>query len=33
LSTFSTVAAQIPETTIVALQGQGHQAIDYHPQQ
>jgi pimeloyl-ACP methyl ester carboxylesterase len=29
LSTFSTVAAQISETTIVALQGQGHQAIDY----
>ena len=29
----ATVAAQIPGTTIVALQGQGHQAIDYDPQQ
>jgi pimeloyl-ACP methyl ester carboxylesterase len=27
------VAAQIPGATIVALQGQGHQAIDYDPQQ
>jgi pimeloyl-ACP methyl ester carboxylesterase len=29
----ATVAAQIPGTTIVALRGQGHQAIDYDPQQ
>jgi pimeloyl-ACP methyl ester carboxylesterase len=29
----ATVAAQIPGATIVALQGQGHQAIDYDPQQ
>jgi pimeloyl-ACP methyl ester carboxylesterase len=27
------VAAQIPGATLVALQGQGHQAIDYDPQQ
>ncbi|MCV7401695.1 alpha/beta hydrolase [Mycobacterium fragae] len=27
------VAAQIPGATIVALHGQGHQAIDYDPQQ
>ena len=27
------VAAQIPGATIVALRGQGHQAIDYDPQQ
>ncbi|OBG26490.1 alpha/beta fold hydrolase [Mycobacterium sp. 852002-51057_SCH5723018] len=27
------VAAQIPGATIVALQGQGHQAIDYDPHQ
>jgi pimeloyl-ACP methyl ester carboxylesterase len=28
-----TVAAQIPGATIVAMQGQGHQGIDYDPQQ
>jgi hypothetical protein len=27
------VAARIPGTTIVAMQGQGHQGIDYDPQQ
>jgi pimeloyl-ACP methyl ester carboxylesterase len=27
------VAAQIPGATIVAMQGQGHQGIDYDPQQ
>lgn len=29
----ATVAARIPGATIVALHGQGHQAIDYDPQQ
>ncbi|OBA77180.1 alpha/beta hydrolase [Mycobacterium sp. 1554424.7] len=29
----ATVAARIPGATIVALHGQGHQAVDYDPQQ
>lgn len=29
----ATVAARIPGTTVVELRGQGHQAVDYDPQQ